>query len=309
MDVAIILNPAAGKGRGARRYAAMGGLPEAWRGAEVQVTSGSGHAAVLAERAARAGARLLVVAGGDGTLHESVNGLMRVPESDRPTLAHLPVGTGCDFARGIGLVDETRRPVGDPERWRPRAVDIVEIESGDGTRRWFVNAANVGLGPTVARWVGHPAWRGAGRAAYEVAAAVAILASRPRLLRLRYDGIEVEAPTLNLSICNGPYFGGGMQPCPRARADDGKLDGAWVGDIGRLAALVRLPGLMRGRLREHPRLRRFTTRELSVQGEGAVEADGEIAAALPVIFRVRAGAVRVLCPVAGHAGRPSRAAD
>ena len=285
MDVEIILNPSAGRGRGAERFGRLPGLPPAWGDAVPVRTRGPGHAASLAAAAADRGAGLLVVAGGDGPLHESVNGLMRVEPRRRPTVAHLPVGTGCDFARALGLSDRRGALRGSPSDWQPRAVDVGEIAPERGDRCWCVTAANIGRGPTVARWETHTALRRFGRPANALAAAAAILPGRPQPLTVESGAVRRDGPTLNLSVCNGPYFGGGMQPCPSARLDDGLLQVAWVRDMGRLAAVARLPGLMRGSLRDHPRLdpSRIATFGLLIsRQEGAFRIDIEAIRTMPL---------------------------
>jgi diacylglycerol kinase family enzyme len=296
MDATVILNPAAGKGRARTRFSSYAGLPEAWRRRAAIDTRGPGDAEAIAREVTRAGSELIVAVGGDGTVHEVVNGMLGAGAESLPLLAHLPVGTGCDFARGLDLA---AAPVA---QWRPRSVDVGCFEYGEGQRRWFVNAANIGLGPQVARWVSRSGWRHAGPTVYLVGAALAVLVFRPGPLTVREGPQASSRPTLNLSICNGRFFGGGMQPCPEARLDSGQLHVAWIGNMGRLAAWMRLRGLMRGRMRGHPALERRVSRELHVEGNALVEVDGELAGPLPGRFSLIPRGLQVLAPEPGEPG-------
>lgn len=257
------------------------------------MTAAPGDAGRIAVEAARAGVRRLIVVGGDGTVHEAVNGLMAAGLRD-VVLGYVPTGTGCDLARALGLPASAEGAVRALAGALPRRIDLGFIEPGRGEGRFFVNAANVGVGPRIAARI--DSWKALGRLSYVTATAWELLRSGAEPLCLRHDGDTSEAPMLNVSICNGPYFGGGMCPDPAASLDSGRLNVVRVSEGGRVQSLWLLPRLMGGRLGAHPRLRRFTTSRLEVVGSGAIEADGEIVGELPAAFEVVKGALQVLAP-------------
>jgi diacylglycerol kinase family enzyme len=166
-------------------------------------------------------------------------------------------------------------------------------------RRYFLNAANVGLGPAVARRVKEsPRLVKLGKLAYVLASVRELSAARPQPLSWRTDAGETgRQPVLNLFVCNGPSLAGGMRPCPDASLTDGILHVAVVGALGRPAAFAQMGRLARGRPFDHPEIRTFTCRSIELEGPAIdVETDGEIAGRLPARIAVLAGALRVRLP-------------
>lgn len=297
LSTTIVVNPAAGGGRGAERFERVAGRLLDWCGGNIRLTGGAGEAESIAAEAVRNGVERIVVVGGDGTFNEVVNGLMGSGRQD-VVLAHVATGTGCDLARSLGLPAAPAATVAALASSVVQCLDVARMAPVAGPPRYFVNAANVGLGPRIARRVDR--WKRLGVSAYAVATAWEVLSGRAVPMRcVRADGVT-DVPALNVSICNGPYFGGGMCPEPEASLVSGTLHVVHAGDIGRVEALWLLPRLMRGRLGEHRRLQRFRAGRVEVAGEGAVEADGEIVGYLPATFEVLPGALRVLAPPPGR---------
>jgi len=300
----VILNPAAGAGRARRGWERVRPELRHWRTEpEVVETAAAGHATELARAAVAAGAGLVIAAGGDGTAHEVVQGLMEAGAGEAGTaFAHLPLGTGCDLATGLGL---PRQPAGLLRRLRAGRdawidVGVAEMAGAQGSaRRYFLNAANVGLGPAVARRVKEsPRLVKLGKLAYVLASVRELSAARPQPLSWRTDAGETgRQPVLNLFVCNGPSLAGGMRPCPDASLTDGILHVAVVGALGRPAAFAQMGRLARGRPFDHPEIRTFTCRSIELEGPAIdVETDGEIAGRLPARIAVLAGALRVRMP-------------
>lgn len=310
-DVTVILNPTAALGRAARRWTELGPVVRGLgTGVEVLETGAPGHATDLATESRRRGRAMVVAAGGDGTAHEVVQGLLGADGDQGPcTFAYLPIGTGCDFARGLGLGDD---PVG-IARGLTAGEDVqVDVGRADfpavDAPRYFLNAANVGLGPFVAHRVGRSRWlRRFGAPAYLIAAGVALLRARPVDISWTADRDgRHDEPILNLSVCNGPSFGGGMRPAPGATLDSGRLHVAIAGPMGMLDAFVQLPRLMGGSRLDHPAIRDFTCEALELEGgPSEVETDGEVQGSLPVHLQVMAGGLRVRLPRAAG-GRSDR---
>jgi YegS/Rv2252/BmrU family lipid kinase len=300
----VILNPAAGGGRARRGWERL--LPELHEWPvqpEVIETAAAGHATELARAAAVGGAALVIAAGGDGTAHEVVQGLLEAGAGEAAAaFAHLPLGTGCDLAIGLGL---PRQPAGLLRRLRSGRdawidVGVAEMSGPQGSvRRYFLNAANVGLGPAVARRVKEsPRLVRLGKLAYVLASVRELSAARPQPLSWRTDAGETgRQPVLNLFVCNGPSLAGGMRPCPDASLTDGILHVAVVGALGRPAAFAQMGRLARGRPFDHPEIRTFTCRSIELEGPAIdVETDGEIAGRLPARIAVLPGALRVRLP-------------
>ncbi|MCX7057832.1 MAG: diacylglycerol kinase family protein [Proteobacteria bacterium] len=214
-----ILNPAAGRGRAARswpRYAAA--LAARGINIELQTTSGPGEATRLAREAIAAGQSRILAIGGDGTLHEVLNGLIGAPT--RATLALAPCGTGNDWARGRAI---PRRPAPFAAmlaagRTLAHDVGAIEYVADNGLQtRYFINLAGVGYDAYVLEQLPR---RGPRALAYLTAVAAGLIRYRPPLTQIAAAGERLSGRYFATFAALGRYAGGGMQFAPRARPDD-----------------------------------------------------------------------------------------
>lgn len=309
--VLVIVNPAAGRGRTRRLWpAAAQALRAAGVDFDAATTAAAHEATALAERGARRYSAV-IAAGGDGTVHECANGLLRAAEDGAAAaLGVLPLGSGDDFAKLIpppaavgGRAQDWRASVARIARGEVRRFDAGEIEAegADGaTRRcYFANGMDVGFGAQgAANAAAMPVWL-KGRAAYFAALAKTLI-DYPRLrLRLSFDDASPEACEATIAaVMNGRCFGSSFWVCPEARPDDGLLDVMLADALGRVAILGLVPRVMRGSHTTHPRVRMLRVRRIAFESERpvAVEADGELPfpAARRVAVRVLPGALPVL---------------
>ena len=258
---------------------------------DVVETRAPGEAAGFAERAAGK-YETIVAAGGDGTVHEVANGLMRA--GARASLGVLPLGSGDDFAKMLAPGDA----VGRLARRSVRALDVGRMRS-DGVVRWFANGMDIGFGAHAARNVRRVPGFLTGLGAYIGALAITLV-RYPRLeVRLQLDDEPpfVHATTMT-AVMNGCTFGGSFHVCPGARADDGLFDLLIAQRVGRLAILGLVPKIMRGTHTGDPRLRMARARRVLIESDDPllVEADGEIVFenARRLEIEVLPGALRVL---------------
>lgn len=250
-----------------------------------------------ADRAAEAGDRLVVSVGGDGTASEVVNGLLRHPSPRVPRFgAILRGGTAGDLARSI---PSPSRPEDVPgwlrtNRWRP--IDVVRLDTSAG-HRFFINAADVGIGAEVVRRAARgPAWAG-GTANFLAAAVVSLITHKNVSVRTRLDGGPVNEQRIRtIAVSNGAYLGGGMRMAPMARVDDGILEVVTIKDIGRLKGIVSLPMLYRGTHGQLPEVEFAHARRVDIDAAQpvGVEADGELAGSTPAIFEIVPRALQVI---------------
>jgi diacylglycerol kinase (ATP) len=301
----VILNPAAGQGRAERLWPGMAGRVRALGVSFTQaVTCGPGDAIELARQAVEAGAARIVVAGGDGTLNEVVNGCVRarVEGTRLPELALLPIGTGTDFARGLGIgsVEEALAAL---QGGHARPIDLGVVrycdEAGRERERAFINVADFGLGPVVSDHIAHGS-RWLGQAAYLYGALRAIAGYRQAEVRLTVDDVLTYAgPSGILAVGNGRYFGGGMAITPKARPDDGLLDVVVLGATDRreLAGGL-LPRVYRGTHLRHPavHLARGSRVTIEAMPPLPLEVDGEVVGTTPASFTLLSYRVDVLVP-------------
>jgi diacylglycerol kinase (ATP) len=272
-----IVNPTAGRGA-ARRAAGIvrSVLTDAGAQVEVVETARRGHATELAEAAVRAGWPAVVAVGGDGTVHEVANGLMRASDGRAESAAALgvvAVGSGNDFALLAGLsrdpAEAARRLLSRPER---------RVDVGRAGERWFTNGIGVGLDARVAVEANrNRRLRGIG--IYLWALARVLRSFRPPVIRVETsDGEVMERPLTLVTVGNGGRHGGGFWICPDAVIDDGLLDVCVCDGLGKLQILRFLPKTIRG---THVgascvHMRRVTGVRITSDTPLPVHADGEI---------------------------------
>ena len=267
----VIVNPAAGRGRARQEWPGQAAaLRDAGVSFEVAETREPGEAVGLAERAARE-VDVVVAAGGDGTLHEVVNGLLRA--GTRATLGVLPLGSGDDFVKML----PPRDPVERLAHGTARPYDAGRIVAG--ATRYFANGMDIGFGAHAAKNMTKVPSFLTGLSAYLGALALTMV-RYPRLeVRLQLDDGPVQAQSTTLTaVMNGCSFGGSFRVCPEARADDGQLDLLIARGCSRLDILALVPKIMRGSHAGDPRLRMARARRVVIESQEAmlVEADGEI---------------------------------
>lgn len=261
-------------------------------------TERAGDVVRLAEEACRSGVQRLVVAGGDGTVHEAANGI-RGYEIE---LAIVPGGSGNDYVKSIGIPRDFVRALEMAAGGVVRQLDAVEITcrgfDDSLLKRVFVNIAEAGIGGEVVRLAAGLRGIVGRRIGYHAGLAVGLLRTVPRKLRLVIDGTEVRTDCLNnLIVANGQYFGGGMHPVPEALLDDGLLNVVLIHDLGRVGLVRQSHLIQTGLPHDNPNIDHWQAREVIAESPDPVlvEADGELLGLLPATFRVLPRALRVVC--------------
>ncbi len=291
----LVVNPRSGTARDdvlptVRRT--LDGLGIAHR---VAVTRHAGHATQIARAAAVDGVGLVVAVGGDGTVHEVVNGLVDAdtgtPVRDDVVLGVVPGGSGCDFVRTWGLDVPVERLVERhlvTEATVPLDLGRVTCADEHGVPRTlvFANIAEVGWGADVVRRA-NALPRFVGRSRY----LASVLASTVRLdvvpAEVVVDHTSTTEPVFEVVVANGQFFGSGMKIAPRALPDDGRFNvQTWRGGVREVLA-----GLPRARHGEHlssPTVREWQSRTVAVTSPRpmTVEADGEVLGTTPARFEV-----------------------
>lgn len=315
----FVVNPRSAGGRTGRAWAARERLIlQAFPNAHVHCTTAPKQAIQLAADAqaqtwadtSAQGQAIVVAVGGDGTVHEVVNGLMAASSAEhaagqpnRAALGVLPSGTGCDFARGMGIGPSFEQALAQLRAGKPRSIDLGRVHKPGqpGRSEWFNNVASFGVtGEIVERIQRSRKWLGT-KPTYLWAAVCALLRYRNARVRLSLDGGEAsEARMKAVAIGNANYFGGGMCIAPDARVDSGQLQAAIFGDLGRIEAVRRLGETYAGKRIDHPLIGYHDCRSLLAEPDGTrsigVELDGESWGHLPARFEVVPAALQVIVP-------------
>lgn len=288
----IIYNPAA---RSERIRARLRELNRLAQGAVFRPTTRPGHAAELAEQAAREGFDTVVAAGGDGTLNEVLNGLMRAPGGTRPHLGVLPLGTVNVYARDLSLPLDMKTAWDVIVAGHSRQVDVGVARDGDGQLRYFAQLAGAGFDALAIKALDLELKKRIHWLAYVISGFQELRSRLPRLT-VTTDGWKSEGHFV--FIGNGRYYGGPFALCPNARFDDGKLDvcvfrGRRLRDVLRYAQ-----GVIRGVHTGFGDVSYTTAKWFRVEADSAapMEVDGELWGNCPGEFSVVPAALRVLAP-------------
>jgi diacylglycerol kinase (ATP) len=214
----IIFNPTAGSVADAQRTLAQ---LQQLRPSAVSMTEKRGDAEKWSRKAVRAGRRYIIAAGGDGTLNEVVNGV--VGAAHRPRVGLLPLGTGNDFARTLGLPFSIEENIDILRAGKTRAVDIVRVKSDRA--RYFINVSAGGFSGIVRNKITPEIKRNWGPLAYIRGAAAALPKLHAYKTRIVIDGgEELSTAVYNVVIANGRFVAGGLPIAPDADPSDGFLD-------------------------------------------------------------------------------------
>jgi len=262
-------------------------------GLDVRVTRAAGHASELAADGARGGASLVVAAGGDGTIHEVVAGLLSQRESP-PALGVVPLGTGNDFARNLGIPLDPMSALSQVHD-EGRDIDITRLTL-DGRSDWCVNALNGGFSGQVAEAVTAEMKERWGRLSYLRAATASLTDLVTYDIHLSGHGDEPETSQgYNLAIANGPAIGGGFPIAPEADPTDGMVDLVVVkpAPVARLTTL--LPAVLGGQEPESELFQSWRLRKGSIRIDPPLpfSLDGDLQQAARIEFQVAPAALHV----------------
>lgn len=293
MKVSFIVNPLAGRGRAKKIWEELEPRLKIDCPYHTYYTEQAGDAVRLARLAQEEGAGVLISVGGDGTVHEIVNGM----DLERGTLGLIPAGTGNDFCRSLNY---PRDPFEVAERifsWKSRRVDLGRM--GDS---YFVNVIGVGFDAQVACDVNRKFRRLTGLGAYLAGILKNLVTYRNAPLELEYDGRLWTGRALLVAVGNGKYLAGGLYILPQAEPDDGWFHICLAKDIGKLETLKVLPQVISGRHTGHRDVAILKARRIKVQSPAPlmIQADGEILGSLPLDIEVQPRALAVLAPEGGQ---------
>lgn len=287
-EIALLTNPTAGKGRGARaRSVALPRLREA--GLVVRDLQGrdADEALDLARSAVADGVDSLVVVGGDGMVHLGVQAVATTGTS----LGIVPCGTGNDVARYFDLPRKDAVAAADRVvAGRTRVVDAAR--SGPS---YFATVLCAGFDAVVNERANRMTWP-RGQMRYNLATVAELRTFEPLPYVLEIDGVELRTEAMLVAVGNGPSFGGGLRITEGARLDDGMLDVVIIKPMSKPGLVRTYPKLFKGTHTTHPAYEHHLARTVTVAAPGIVTyADGERFGPLPLTVECVPGALTVLC--------------
>ena len=294
--IPLLLNPVAGRGRAGRNSVQV---------SEALATAGIQHE-IVASRAvgdleskvfdlASAGQKKLLVAGGDGSIHEVVNGILRSAEPVE--LGVIPVGTGNDFAKACTIPLDWREAVDALANRLTSGAEARRVDAGRMNDRYFANGAGIGFDAKVTTIARQIRWR-IGDAVYLVAVFKALIDGviTPQV-KMRFSDQAYEGPITLANFSNGAWVGGMFHVAPMAKNDDGHLDLILAKPVGRLRIMALLPKLMKGTHIEQPEITHASISQCELSATAPVPShlDGEVQPPQSrFVIEVLRGALRLL---------------
>jgi diacylglycerol kinase (ATP) len=294
-ETLVIVNPAAGGGRGARAESKIARLFEnQGYSAEFVHSKSTQDAQEQARCAAGRGFQCVAALGGDGIFHHVVNGII----GTGCIAAFFPAGNGNDIAEGLGIPDD---PVQAAElflRTAPRPVDVVRVRFRDGRATYFIGAGGMGLDAEAALQANTRFRRWPGVLRY-LAGAIWTFGHEPSFyLRAEIDGVAWSGNAILAAVANSPCYGSGIRIAPDAKMDDGLLNIALVEEVGWIRLLQGLAILVANREMKFKEVNRFTAQRVRLEAERSVKVhgDGEQLGESPAEFEIFPGAIQVKAP-------------
>ncbi len=275
--IKIILNPAADNGRGIQQRDVIGSLVQAAGDVEIVESETGAHARELARQAVLEGCEMVVAAGGDGTVHQVVNGILGVREGTA-VLGVIPIGSGNDFAYANAIPVTVPEAVNLLFTGRVKAVDVARVEDENG--RFVIMDNNFGAGFDAEVVVQtERIHRVHGFLKYFIAVLKSIaFYFHTYHIQMRFDAEEVVQNVLFLYLGIGPRGGGGFLLTPDARQDDGLVDSCLVNPVNRLTMLQMLSKGIKGThiTSKHVTMRRNQQIVLRLDDPTPIYVDGEV---------------------------------
>lgn len=297
----FIVNPVAGAGRSAKRWAEVEPI---LRSEQIEfdygLTAARGDATRMAMEAVAAGYTGIVAVGGDGTCREVVNGLMNGGAAPPDTyFGVVPTGRGVDLCRTIGIPLDPKEAARRLPQARLVDLDVGEVEyrrGGQRERCYFVNFGGVGFDVEVVRRAISVAPNGGGTVPYLTGVFLALMAFRSKAVELVLDDEVIRRRVASVVVANGQYFGGGMRIAPTASPTDGLFDVVVIGDVNRLELVINFAKVYEGTHTTHPKVSLFQARRVEVHSTEPLyfQVDGDPLGETPVAFRLLPGALKVL---------------
>lgn len=298
--IAVVANPTAGRGKGAKLIPRVDALLRSLGLAHtLHICEGPEDPERLAHKAAAGGADIVAALGGDGQVGACANGVLGTDAA----LAVIPAGTGNDFARHLGL--DRKDPLAATRLLASptiRNLDVVLVKTADQAR-YYVNVGGAGFDSEVNEHANGVRLL-SGTAKYVYSTFVTLARFKAGDFTVTVDGEEHDFRGMMLAVGNGSSYGGGMQVCPGALSDDGLLEVCVIQELPKWQFVKTFPKVFKGRHVEHPAVTMLRGREIEIAADRSfqVYADGERVGSLPATFTVLPAALPVVVPPTGARG-------
>ena len=287
----VIVNPIAGNHK-CRRFIpeATAKLLERGISHHLKVSQYQGHIKQLALQAKERGCNRIIVCGGDGTINEAINALV---DSD-VNLGVLPLGTGNDFARTLGIKEDLDFACNVLRDEKVRKIDLVKV-NGD---KYYGSVGGIGFDAEVASWANRYKRFAPGATIYLLAILAKLFTYKFKKVAIAHDTGNHTGEILMAAIGNTEWYGGGINITPTAVVDDGVLDVCVVQKINKLKLLLFFPSVLKGTHTRFSEVKLYRTKKISITSETPLPllGDGEVLGETPVSLEVIPQALNIIAP-------------
>jgi YegS/Rv2252/BmrU family lipid kinase len=308
----VIVNPKSAGGSTRERWSVTASDLRAHFGPfKVAFTRSAGDGTRLAKEAAEAGRKFIIACGGDGTINEAANGIILSGRDCE--LGIFPAGTGGDFRRTLGIPSAPREAAKSLRTGVTKTIDVGKVTfqnfRDETETRYFLNVSSFGLATSIIErvkstsalnWL--PSGFLRGKTSFALSTLQEVLDLNFTTARVRIDDGEARPlNTINFSVANARFFGGGMKIAPDARLDDGLFDVVNIGDITSARILLNAYTLYRGTHLDLPEVKSAPARRVEASSadpsrEVHIEIDGELPGKLPAVWEIVPSALKVRVP-------------
>lgn len=298
MKAAFIINPKSGKGKTASKLELLNPLiTTCFDSHTIVETTSKGHASQLVNELINDDYLHVIVAGGDGTFNEAVNGYFKDDKPINPDamLSFLPSGTGGDFARNFDSISkDLHKSLVNIMQGKVYEIDtgkcVMNDKKGEKKTFYFNNIASVGISDIVAEKVNNSTkLKKFGRYSFLIAGVKELIKQKPKTIHVVIDDEDFGELPLNLiAICNGTHFGGGMMVAPDAKLDDGLFDVVFMANFNLIKRLIASTRVYKGTHLKNDKIRHLRAQKIVLKTKEAtrIEIDGEIPGSLDAEFTV-----------------------
>lgn len=264
------------------------------------------HATTLAYDAAAEGYRKIIAVGGDGSVHETFNGIMRWCDDtgtspEEFTLGVAPIGSGNDWIKSLNIPHDMDEVVRIIARGKTARMDVVKVNSAGGKKCYMANIGGAGFDSHVCKRVNIQKEGGArGKKIYLNALRHTMFSLKPISIKVVADGEKIfQGPAYSFALGNGRYSGSGMRQVPLAIMDDGILDVTIIPKMPMMTMLKQIPRLFNGTLNESrdvvmARCKTLEITPLNEESADIYELDGEIEGHLPIYIQMDGRQINVI---------------
>ena len=294
----LILNPAAGKGKGKKNFDSLhAALEKKFANLEVKISEYPGHIVEISKKAALEGCQRVISIGGDGTPFEIINGFyVNGKPPQEIELGMIPTGTGNSFLRDFGEVS--------PGKWvdrilngRTRQVDLVEFsyfKQGKPVKSYYINIMGIGLIADILKLTNEKL-KFLGSSGYSMAVLLRLFRGMHNRMKVTVDGQAFELRNSALVISNSQYTGGEMKIAPMADTGDGAVDMIVFNEVNRREIINIFANVFNGKHVNHPKVAVYSGSEIEIDAEPQqlLMADGELLGETPMKLKVLPGQLKI----------------